>query len=259
VAALVAILLILSFVRIYTRNRVWHDNATLYERTLQQQPNAVYIRVNLAAVYWGSGQQERAIEEWRQAHLEAPKFVPPLINLAMASVLRRDWTSAEQYLQKVFELSPNESGALLWYARMREAQGRNDEAEQLFLRAEESAPYDPSPYAELGELYFKQNRLAEAAKQLRVSAVGMNDPLYWDRLGNIYFQLGQLQEAEDAFHSALDANPYFSESNVGLGQIYERRGDATAAQENYKKGLKDNPNNPVALAGLARLNHNRAP
>lgn len=253
VAAVVSVLLILSFVRIYTRNRVWHDNETLYVRTLQQQPNAIYIRVNLGGVYWGSGQKERAIEEWQKAHQQAPKLIPPLINLAMAAVLDRNWPAAEAYLQNVLELSPNESGALLWLARMREVQGCNDEAEQLLRRAEKAAPYDSAAYAELGELYFKQNRLTEAAAQLQVSAAQMNDPLYWDRLGNIYLQLGQLQKAEDAFHSALNANPYFSESHVGLGQVYEKRGDATAAREHYEKGLKNNPNNPIALAGLARL------
>jgi tetratricopeptide (TPR) repeat protein len=255
VTAAISLVVALCFIRIYVRNRDWHDNEVLYKQTLQLEPNAIYIRINLGDVYWSSGRPDQAIDEWERAHQEAPKLIPPLplTNLGMAAVLSRNWDKAEAYLQQALQLSPKESVALLWLARMREAQGRTAEAEEMLLRAQEFAPYDTRSYAELGELYFKQNQLAAAAREFHVAAQQMNDPLYWDRLGSIYLQLGQLQDAEDAYHAALQANPYFSESDVGLGQVYERRGDKVAAREHYTRGLKDNPNNPIALAGLARL------
>lgn len=255
VAAAALLVLALCFIRIYVRNRDWHDNEVLYKRTLQLEPNAIFIRINLGDVYWSSGRQDQAIDEWKRAHQESPRLIPPLplINLGMAAVLNRNWEPAEVYLQEALQLSPKESVALLWLARMREAQGRTAEAEEMLLRAQQFAPYDATFYAELGELYFKQNQLTAAAKEFHVAAQQMNDPLYWDRLGSIYLRLGQLQDAEDAYHAALQANPYFSESDVGLGQVYERRGDKVAAREHYTRGLKDNPNNPIALAGLARL------
>jgi len=257
-ACAAAVLAILAFVRIYTRNRDWHDNQTLYERTLQQDPRAVYIRVNLAGYYWGDGQQQRAVQEWQRAHQDAPEFYPPLVNLGMAAIFNHNWDAAEKYLQEAAESSATASGPHYWLGILREKQGRLEEAEKELLHAEELSPYEASAYAELGHLYIRQGRMAEAVRQLYVSASQMNDPISWDDLGDLYLRIGQIENAEHAYLSALDANPYDSESHVGLGQIYEKRGDAARAEKEYKIALQKQANNPIALAGLARLQKTRS-
>jgi Flp pilus assembly protein TadD len=66
-------------------------------------------------------------------------------------------------------------------------------------------------------------------------------------------RLGQRDKAEHAFVSALASNKYDSECHIGLGQIYEQRGEKAKALAEYKLGLAEQSNNPVALAGLTRL------
>jgi protein O-mannosyl-transferase len=257
-AAAAAIVAILAFARIYTRNRDWHDNETLFVRTLQQDPSAVHIRVNLGAYYWGVQKQPLAIREWQIAHQQQPTFFPPIVNLGMAAIFNNDWPTAEKYLERAAELSPTASSPHYWLGILREKQGRLDEAKQQLLQAEALAPYDFAPYAELGHLYSQEGHLAEAAKQLKFSAAQMNDPISWDDLGDLYFRLGQLDNAESAYRSALASNQFDSQSHIGLGQIYEKRGDATKAVEEYKSGLKLQPNNPIALAGIARLQKSKS-
>ena len=248
-----AVLLILGFIRIYTRNRDWHDNETLYTRTLRQDPHAVAIRVNLGAYYWGEGKQQLAVQQWQLAYADAPEYYPTLANLGMAAIFTKDWPSADKYLNEAAKLHPTASNTHYWLGMLREKQKRLADAEKEFLRAEALSPYLGGTYAELGNLYLQEGRLADAVKQLQVSAAQAVDPVSWDALGDLYLRLGQLENAKQAYRSALEANAYDSDSHIGLGQIYEKRGDAAQAVKEYKLGMKLQPNNPIALAGIAKL------
>jgi protein O-mannosyl-transferase len=252
-AAAACILAILSFVRIYTRNRDWHDDLTLYERTLQQEPTAVYIRVDLGGVYWAMGQRQRAVEEWQLAHQTDPKFYLPLIDLGVAATATGDFASANSCFQQAAELSPAASSSYVAWADLKEKQGDLRDAEVKLLHAIKLAPYDTEAHSALARLYLKQGRLNDAAEQLLISARLIPNSITWDELGDLYLRLGEVDQAESAYLSSLDANPYDTESQVGLGQVYEKRGETNKALREYQKGLKNNPNNPIALAGLARL------
>jgi protein O-mannosyl-transferase len=250
-AATVAMLL--AAARIYMRNRDWHDSTTLFESVLRADPNAADIRNNLAVMYWNAGKRALAIQNWEVAHSQSPLSYSPTVNLGMAAALNGDWPTAEKWLYQTEALWPKLSDPHEWLAVMRERQGRYDEAEKEMLKAEELAPYNMSDYNDLAHLYAKEGRLQEAANQMAVSASLLNDPISWDDLGDFYLRLGQVDNAEHAYLSALDSNKYDSESHVGLGEVYEQRGDKTRAEKEYAIGLEKQPNNPIAIAGLNRL------
>jgi len=257
-ATAATVALALAFVRIYTRNRDWHDSATLFEGMLQGDPNADAIRNNLGVIYWGAGKRDLAIQSWEIAHQQAPLSYSPMVNLGMAAVLTGDWPTAEKWLNHAAELWPKVSDPHEWLGVMRERQGRYDEAEKELLKAEELSPYNMSDYSNLAHLYAKEGRLEDAAKQMAVSAQLMDDPISWDDLGDFYVQLGQIDDAEHAYLSALNSNKYDSESHVGLGEVYERRGDKARAEKEYALGLEKQPNNPIAIAGLTRLRQSQS-
>ncbi len=252
-AGVAAVVVILAFVRIYTRNRIWYDNTSLFEFTLQQEPDAYIIRTNLAIHYWDAGQHDRAMQEWQHVYAQVPKFFPPVVNLGMAAVLNEDWPTAEHNLNLAAELAPSVSDPHDWLGVLRQRQGRFAESEKEFLRAEQLSPYDMSAYTDLAHMYMQQGRLDEAVKQMEVSISLSDDPLSRDDLGDLYLKLGQIENAERAYRSALETNKFDSGSHIGLGQVYEKRGDTARAIEEYRIGLQAQVNNPIALAGLARL------
>lgn len=247
------ILFVLCFARIYTRNRDWLDSPTLFERTLEQDPSAYSMRNDVAIVYWNGGQRDIAVKYWEIVNQQAPLFYPPMVNLGMAAVMRGDWATAEKYLYHAAELWPKVSDSHEWLGVMREKQGRYDEAEKEMLKAEELSPYNISDYNDLAHLYTKEGRLDDAVKQMAKSAELMNDPISWDDLGTLYLKLGQDDNAEHAFRAALASNKYDSECHVGMGVVYEHRGNKAMAEQEYKLGLAKQPNSPAALAGIARL------
>jgi hypothetical protein len=72
VAAIVAVAGIVSIIR---RNPVWADDATLYRRTLQTNPDAAVIRSNLGALLFDQGKVELARQEWETALAQKPDNV----------------------------------------------------------------------------------------------------------------------------------------------------------------------------------------
>jgi protein O-mannosyl-transferase len=252
-ATAACVVMILAFVRIYTRNRAWHDSATIIGDLLQGDANTDVVRNNMGVFYWNTGKHDLAVQNWEIAHRQGPSSYSPMLNLAMAAVLSGDWATAESYLAQLTQLWPREPDPHRWMGVMRERQGRYDEAEKEMLKVEELSPYNMTEYNDLGHLYAKEGKLEDAVQQMERSAELMDDPLSWDDLGDYYLKLGQVDNAEHAYRAALDSNKYDSESHVGLGEVYERRGDKTRAEKEYAIGLEKQPNNPIAIAGLARL------
>lgn len=257
-ATFASVILILACVRIYTRSRQWHDSATLFNDLRQGNPSADIVLTNLGVFYWNAGKHDLAIQNWQTAHERAPRAYSPMLNLAMAAVVSEDWATAEKYLAQLAQMWPKEPDPHRWLGLMRERQGRDAEAETELLKAEELSPYNTSDYSELSHLYAKEGRLEDAVKQMAISASLMDDPLSWDDLGDYYLKLGQVDNAEHAYRSALGSNKYDSESHVGLGVVYEQRGDKARAQKEYALGLSKQPNNPIALAGLSRLRQSQS-
>jgi tetratricopeptide (TPR) repeat protein len=95
------------------------------------------------------------------------------------------------------------------------------------------------------------NRQAEA-HYLRAAELADNfeTQLY---AGYVYSERRNLDAALAAFRKSLEHNPNYAPAYFGVGQAYEREGDAAHAMENYQKALDITPMYPQANFRLARL------
>ena len=251
--ALASVLCILSVLRIYTRNKDWHDDVTLSVRTLEQEPRAVLMRIILGQAYRRSGNQAAAEREWRRALEEEPRNALALVQLGEARLVSGDLESAQQMIETAVRVSPKLTSAHLALALLRERQGRNDLAESSFRQAVALSPLNTAIRIEFGRFYLAQGRLQEAMEQFRRGTDGVPSPELWDQLGDGYRKLGQQADAEKAFHSALSLNPFDGDAHLGLGSLYESQGRKEQAGKEYELVLQMDPANRAALAGLARL------
>ena len=71
--------------------------------------------------------------------------------------------------------------------------------------------------------------------------------------------LGKIDSAIEDFNSCLNVDANLVEGWVGLGQANEKKGDAKAAEENYKRALSVDFNSVGAKEGLARLSGSAIP
>jgi tetratricopeptide (TPR) repeat protein len=79
---------------------------------------------------------------------------------------RKEFSSAEEQLRRAIELTPRQVGRLIDLARLLAKQGRMEEAEQSFARAEAIAPDSPKVLFAKADVYIKTGRNLNVAKDL---------------------------------------------------------------------------------------------
>lgn len=81
---------------------------------------------------------------------------------------RKEYRSAEEQLRRAIEVSPQQVGRFIDLARFLAKQGRLQEADQSFARAEKIAPNSPKLLYAKADYYIKSNRNLDVARELLV-------------------------------------------------------------------------------------------
>lgn len=252
-AVALIIIAALCVVRIVTRNRVWRDDATFYQHTLAQQPDAVALRINLGAVYWNSGSPEQAEAEWRAALRRAPDHWLILNNLGLVAARKKLYDEAIEDFERSIRFRPNYADSHMNLGRTYSATGASEKAEAQLKAAVALAPlYVPARNA-LAEFYLADGRFSEAETQYRASVASGGTVQAWNSLGDIYSRWQRWQDAEHAFRQALALDAFESRAHFGLGAVLEVDGRNTEALQEYTAGLQTDPRNPTALEAVERL------
>jgi len=253
--ALVCMMTVLGCVcimRIWIRNRDWHDNQTFYETILRDEPGASLIRVNLGVLYANQGKQAQARSEWLRVARESPKFSDAWTYLAIAAIDDNDLASAEEYLRHASE-NPLTSSYYYQHARLHLKHGRIQEAEVDLRHAAELSPMNSAVHLELARIGLAKDEKKEAAVQADAASEGAINPETWCSLGDLYLELGRANAAEQAYESALAMNPFHPFAHGGLGRIYEQRGERERARAEYQAALVMDPRDSRILEGLRRV------
>jgi Flp pilus assembly protein TadD len=251
--ALVALLCLIGVLygaRVVTRNRDWHDEETLFTRTLQISPDAYLIRTNLGAVYWNRGDRGAALREWEEALRYNPDDPILLSNLGLASARQGKLAEAEALLRRALQVRPDYADPYLNLGRMYEQAGRLDDAQREYRAAVERAPLHTTARNHLARLLLNQNRLPEAEREFRLSLEAAFTSTASAGLGTALVKQGKLAAAEEAFRRAVEEDPYEFEAHVGLGDIMAATNRPDEARRAYEEALRLNPADKEILSKL---------
>lgn len=95
------------------------------------------------------------------------------------------------------------------------------EAERELTALTARQPQLAGPYANLGILYFRAGRTADAAKALE-HAIALNPrPEYYNELGMVHRTEGRFGAAESAYRHALELDPDYAYAHLNLGILYD--------------------------------------
>ena len=146
---------------------------------------------------------------------------------------------------------PRDVTALLNGAAACYAQGRLDEAAELYRQAAAADPGDLRPIYSLALIDIRRGRLENARQQLRVVTDG--DPNLYpaqQNLGAVCQNLGLWQEAAEAYRRALGLNPSAAETHFSLARALAVLGHVGESSACYR-ALAANPS--LRLRALTRL------
>jgi tetratricopeptide (TPR) repeat protein len=243
----------LCTLRIIRRNRVWHDDETLYKATVALQPDAYIIHINLAAIYLDRDDFKNAEQELREADKVAPDYPLILNNFGLLNLKLKRYDEALGYLIRSILKNPNEPQPHMYLALVYNETGHADYAEKEYQTAINLSPLSHRAHAGFGEFYFDQGRLPEAEKQFQESLRAAKTLSgYWG-LGLVYWREGRYTEAEHAFQEAEALVPSSGHAHIMLGLFYTDTKRNREALRELQTGLKSEPTNPQALEALRRL------
>jgi Flp pilus assembly protein TadD len=96
--------------------------------------------------------------------------------------------------------------------------GRDKEAIQLFSGLTRKYPDFATSFTNLGLLYLKQEKLAEAEQAFK-QAITINpaDAIAYNHLGVVLRQRGQFDQARQAYENALRINAGYARAHLNLG------------------------------------------
>jgi tetratricopeptide (TPR) repeat protein len=241
-AAIAAALIIAFYGAVTVRqNRYWIDDVSLYNRTLEYNPDnpKIYkIYNNMGIKYFKQERYEMAIESYKTAIKISPVHANAYSNLGnvYATIGRNE--EAVEVLKKSLSLKPDNAEAHnnlgIAYKNIR----MFDEAMDSFSKAAELEPESDRAYINLGGTYAITGRHEEALpfykKALEINP--SSETAYYN-LGHSYSALGRYGEAVEAFEKLTEINPRRADAFYNLAVAYYYEGDYELAIRNCDKAV----------------------
>jgi tetratricopeptide (TPR) repeat protein len=129
-----------------------------------------------------------------------------------------------------------------WFQRglfLEETGAPVEQAIEAYQQAIECNPHAAGALVNLGTIYYRLRRFAEAERYYAQSLEADPDyPLALFNLGNLYDERGELDKARRCYEKALRLNPKYGDAHFNLALLCERTGDVLKAVSHWKTYLK---------------------
>lgn len=225
------------------------------EEYVAANPEDVQARLLAGRLYRQMGLTSFSIVAYEEARRRAPQMLEPYLALSQMQLENLNVELALSMGREAVNLAPTSKearfaliSALIANYNLMEA---NTELERLL----NDAPEDPEVYYLGFKLYQDSGELAKAREYLDAALRIKPDKISWlFDLSELCQAQGKYLEARDAMLTYLKKMPDSTRAQAKLAEILEHGlYDYDGAQRVYEAILKDDPENPTALAGQLRL------
>jgi Flp pilus assembly protein TadD len=207
------------------------DAIPLLQKFIAEKPDVAFAHFQLAYAYTALKRPDDAQPEYEKCIVLDPKMAEAQLNLGIL-LLDRDAKSAIPPLQKAVELLPSQSRPRFLLGLAQERSGDLNSAAQSFEGAARLDPKDSDSLLELGRVYLKLNRPADAEPKFR-AALGL-EPASPEALQGLAMSLdaGKKPEAIEAYRAYLAVRPQDAAAHARLMHclVEQGQGDAAAAE-----------------------------
>jgi tetratricopeptide (TPR) repeat protein len=235
------------------RNRDWRTEETLFRRTIDSQGEASLIRSNLGAIYFNTGDADRAEHEWMLSLAAGPTNAFVLDNLGLLRTRQHRYVEALDFFGRALRARPVFMNAHLNMADTLAEMRRKDEAEWQYRIATTITPLSTRAHNSYGSFLFDAGRVEDARREYQRSVEADPNADAYDKLGDIFAAAQDRARTASAYKQALRLNPFDSHAHFGLGETLEAAGKPAEALREFERGLEMDPSDAEAKAAALRL------
>jgi tetratricopeptide (TPR) repeat protein len=190
------------------QNRVWFNDISLYQNSVEVDPRSPFGRAFLADAYVNAGK---------------PK-------------------EAEREAQAAMEAGPSEPDAYLTLAYVADSEGKLDQAIRHLETGIEAIPEGSMTRYRLATMYLNLAQLYKRNKDWNRAEYCMRQSLeLWRRpagsyyLAEFYYEQGRYDEAREMYEKTLEQVPArFAPIHLKLGRVSDKLGDTVRAKSEYE-------------------------
>jgi len=218
---LLLIILVLAYGSLtWQRNKVWQNDAVLWQNVLAKQPDSVKAYNNLAFYYRNQEDYQTAQKYLKKALEIKPEYSLAYVNLGEICIEQEHFKEAVKYFEKAIALRPNYAASYYNLGFCYYNLGQLEKAEENYQKAIKIYPRYYQSNKNLAVLYLNQKRYDEAIKKFQ-DALGIQKDDYelYFGLGLSYLAKNQKETAEEYFQKALKINPDFESAQEYLNQL----------------------------------------
>ncbi len=217
-----------------------------FQQSIEKDPSFTMAYIGLANTYltyvrWGRSASKdlvsKAMETALKAQRNGDEMVESYQTLGTIYIYLNELKTAEEYLNKVVEMSPNYVESYYWLGMLNTYKRNKEQALKFFRMARQLDPLSSRFMSNIAEVYYNFREydiaLDEINKTLKTYPAD-NFALFW--LANIYTAMGEYQKAIDAFHNRTAG----TNTNWSLGYTYGLEGNKEEATRILNYHLKKN-------------------
>jgi len=249
---------------IYNRGDYVDRAISEYKKAIEADPASLFLRVELAELYWRVTRVADAVSEAQAVLKSNPNDVAAhrlLAHIYLGSLgSSQAGPSVPEMLQKtitefeaVTRLDPSDSESALILGRLYKVNNEPQKAEAIFKKVLQDNPDSRSVLVNLTQLYFDQGDYRKVIDLLGSIPDSRMDPSLLYLLGNAYMQTHNLDKAEGAFEKALEREPDSQDIRRAYAEALMAHGKMQKARDQFEEILKVTPEDGATYLRLGQL------
>jgi tetratricopeptide (TPR) repeat protein len=226
----------------------------LLSRLENLEPENPEIQVSMGTAFSRKGDHTKALEYFLSALKKTsdPTEVRMMIAFEYLSLSQAD--EGLNHLKIALECKPMRSALINETAFFFDRMDDPDGAITFFTEHSDSHPYCVSAWFNLGMFQMRIGQYDEAIIALGFcNAIDPSDHLTAEHLANCYLQMDNIAKAKEYFTDAIELEPEYEDSLLGLSECYELEEDFKNCEKTCRKVLELDPENSDAWFRLGSV------
>jgi len=235
-----------------------------YKLAIAADPESLFLRVELAELYWRVARVGEAIHEaedvlksdpnYPDAHRLLARIYSHMLGENQAEKMNKDaLVKAIGHMEVLTRLQPSDSDSWQFLGNLYKMNNQPQKAEEAYKKVLNVDPDSKEGLSSLAQMYFEQNDYARTVELLkRIPEDEMGPPLL-GMLGYAYSQTRDFDSAVATYEKALAKDPENQELHRAYAEALMGMGNTSAARGELEKILKADPDDAPTYLQMEKL------